>query len=133
MTFSADWMGDCSALPTAVRRAVGGRRRTRRGKPGGNAPEPTIAQKAICTRTKSCARSERRHILAEIDDADHWSPLAPKADIEALRAQLAAAGAELDAERARTSAAISAFAALADRLDQLAAERARPWWRRLVG
>jgi hypothetical protein len=33
----------------------------------------------------------------------------------------------------RTSAAISAFAALADRLDALAAERARPWWRRLTG
>ena len=32
----------------------------------------------------------------------------------------------------RTSTAISAFAALADRLDALAAERARPWWRRLA-
>jgi hypothetical protein len=40
---------------------------------------------------------------------------------------------DLAAERARTSAAISAFSALADRLDQLAATRARPWWRRLVG
>jgi hypothetical protein len=45
-------------------------------------------------------------------------------------AKLAAAEA-LGAERARTSAAISAFAALADRLDELAAQR-RPWWRRLV-
>jgi hypothetical protein len=43
------------------------------------------------------------------------------------------ASADLVAERARTSAAISAFAALAERLDQLAATRARPWWRRLVG
>ena len=56
-----------------------------------------------------------------------------KGDIEALRAQLAAAGADLESERARTSTAISAFAALADRLDALAAERAKPWWRRLTG
>ena len=36
-------------------------------------------------------------------------------------------------ERAQTEKAIAAFSALADRLDQLAAERARPWWRRLAG
>jgi hypothetical protein len=36
-------------------------------------------------------------------------------------------------ERARTEKAIEAFSALADRLDALAAERSRPWWRRLVG
>jgi hypothetical protein len=41
--------------------------------------------------------------------------------------------AELKAERARTSEAIAAFSALADRLDALAAERAKPWWRRLAG
>ena len=35
------------------------------------------------------------------------------------------AGADLEA--------IAAFAALANRLDALAAERARPWWRRLAG
>jgi hypothetical protein len=29
--------------------------------------------------------------------------------------------------------AIEAFAALADRLDELAAERTRPWWKRLAG
>ena len=39
--------------------------------------------------------------------------------------------ADLAAERARTDAALAAFASLADRLDALAAERARPWWRRL--
>jgi hypothetical protein len=33
----------------------------------------------------------------------------------------------------KSQKAIAAFAALADRLDQLAAERARPWWRRLTG
>jgi hypothetical protein len=52
------------------------------------------------------------------------------ADFAARDAQQAA---DLAAERARTEKAIAAFSALADRLDQLAAERARPWWRRLAG
>jgi hypothetical protein len=39
--------------------------------------------------------------------------------------------ADLADERARTEKAISAFASLADRLDELAAQR-RPWWRRLA-
>jgi hypothetical protein len=54
-------------------------------------------------------------------------------DIEALKEQLSAVGADLVAERARTEKAIEAFAALAERLDALAAERARPWWRRFAG
>jgi hypothetical protein len=49
-----------------------------------------------------------------------------QADNEALRQQLATA----DAERAK---AIGAFSDLADRLDALAAERRRPWWRRIMG
>jgi hypothetical protein len=70
-----------------------------------------------------------------------------EAHVTTLREQLATAEArlagadarevrlvgELEAERARTTAAITAFAQLADRLDALAAERARPWWRRLAG
>jgi hypothetical protein len=48
-----------------------------------------------------------------------------KGENEALKAQLAEA-------QAQASRAISAFADLAVRLDQLAAER-RPWWRRLTG
>jgi hypothetical protein len=65
------------------------------------------------------------------------------AHIETLKAQLAAEaraekqaadfGADLMAERARADAAIAAFASLADKLDRLAQERARPWWRRFVG
>ncbi len=87
---------------------------------------------------------------------DHNGTL--KADIEALKAMLAAAEvrierqaldlatqasdsasrdaqsvADLAAERAKTEKAIEAFSSLADRLDALAAERARPWWRRLTG
>jgi hypothetical protein len=45
---------------------------------------------------------------------------------------LPAATADLEGERARTTQAIAAFASLADRLDQLAAERARPWLQRLL-
>jgi hypothetical protein len=41
--------------------------------------------------------------------------------------------AELKAEQAQTEKAIAAFSALAERLDALAAERAKPWWRRLAG
>jgi hypothetical protein len=58
------------------------------------------------------------------------------ADLSAERAAFAAKEAalagDLAAERARTEKAIEAFASLAERLDALAAERARPWWRRLV-
>jgi hypothetical protein len=70
-----------------------------------------------------------------------------EAHVATLREQLAAAEtrlaaadaresqyvADLAAERAQNAKAIAAFAALADRFDQLAAERARPWWRRLAG
>jgi hypothetical protein len=52
------------------------------------------------------------------------------ADFAARDAQYAA---DLAAERATTERAIAAFASLADRLDALAAERAKPWWRRLAG
>ena len=51
-------------------------------------------------------------------------------DFAAREAQQAAS---LAAEQAKTEKAIAAFASLADRLDALAAERARPWWRRLAG
>jgi hypothetical protein len=56
-----------------------------------------------------------------------------KGENETLKGQLAAAVASLAAERAQTEKAIAAFAALADRLDALAVERLRPWWRRLAG
>jgi hypothetical protein len=39
----------------------------------------------------------------------------------------------LAAERAQTEKAIAAFSAVEQLLDALAAERARPWWRRLAG
>ena len=62
-----------------------------------------------------------------------------EAHVETLKAQLAGAEsraegltAGLAAERAMTEKAIAGFAALAERLDALAAQR-RPWWRPLVG
>jgi hypothetical protein len=51
----------------------------------------------------------------------------------ASAAREAALAGDLAAERIRTDKAVAAFASLAERLDALAAARARPWWRRLVG
>jgi hypothetical protein len=59
--------------------------------------------------------------------------LAADARTAAADARSDAADAALLEERARAGQALAAFAALADRLDELAMERARPWWRRLVG
>ena len=64
-----------------------------------------------------------------------------KQQLATTEARLAAADARIDAaddtmlleERAKVTQAIEAFADLADRLEELATERARPWWRRLVG
>ena len=62
-----------------------------------------------------------------------------QAHIESLKAQIAADNrdaerfAELAHERELADKAISAFTAPAERLDALAAGRARAWWRRLVG
>jgi hypothetical protein len=53
--------------------------------------------------------------------------------LAAVETRLSAADASLASEQAKTEKAIAAFAQLADRLDALAAERARPWWRRLTG
>jgi hypothetical protein len=56
-----------------------------------------------------------------------------KQQLAATEARLAVTDASLAAERATTERAIGAFADLAERLDALANERARPWWRRLAG
>ena len=53
-------------------------------------------------------------------------------DTERL-AMLAAADARAAQEAEKAGKAIAAFASLAERLDALAAERTKPWWRRLVG
>jgi hypothetical protein len=62
---------------------------------------------------------------------------AERAKAERVIAEFAARDAqradELKAEQAQTEKAIAAFSALAERLDAFAAERARPWWRRLAG
>ena len=48
-------------------------------------------------------------------------------------ADLAAEREKVEAERAKADKAIAEFGALADALTKIAAERARPWWRRWVG
>ena len=47
-------------------------------------------------------------------------------------ADLVAERAKVEAERAKADKAIAEFGALADALTKIAAERMRPWWRRLV-
>jgi hypothetical protein len=54
------------------------------------------------------------------------------AHVETLKAQLAAAEARAGDEAAKTAQAIAAFQSLAEWLDALAAERQRPWWRRII-
>jgi hypothetical protein len=56
-----------------------------------------------------------------------------KGDVERLEGQLKAAEARAETEAETVRKAIAAFASLADKLDALAAERSRPWWRRIVG
>jgi hypothetical protein len=56
-----------------------------------------------------------------------------RARADAAEARSTELSADLAAERARSKKAITAFEAVAERLDMLAAEQARPWWRRLVG
>ena len=46
---------------------------------------------------------------------------------------LASERAKVEAERTKADKAIAEFAALADALTRIAAERVRPWWRQLVG
>jgi hypothetical protein len=89
------------------------------------------------------ARSSAGHqaIVAALES--HIKTL--QADNEGLKEQLAtersafavreaALASDLAAEKARTDRAIAAFAALAERLDALAAARTRrSWWRRLAG
>jgi hypothetical protein len=78
-------------------------------------------------------------------DAAYASGLtAERAKVEAERAKAERAcaefaardaqhAAELKAEQEQTAKAITAFSALAERLDALAAGRRRRWWQRLVG
>jgi hypothetical protein len=53
--------------------------------------------------------------------------------VETLKSDALALGKLLAAESDRADRAIGAFASLAERLEAVAAARARPWWRRLVG
>jgi len=64
-------------------------------------------------------------------DAQHAGDLA--AERTKIEKAIAQGVAMLKAEQAQTEQAIAAFASLADRLDALAAERRRSWWRRLAG
>jgi hypothetical protein len=53
-------------------------------------------------------------------------------ELKGLREAMIEARARADAAESRAAEAISAFGTLAERLESIAAERARPWWRRIV-
>ena len=55
-----------------------------------------------------------------------------QADNDALKQDLPAARADLTAEQARTTQAIGAFSALAERLEAMAEAKRSPWWQRLL-
>ena len=56
-----------------------------------------------------------------------------EAHVATLKEQLSAAEARLIAADTERAKAIAAFSAVEQLLDVLAAERARPWWRRMGG
>jgi hypothetical protein len=83
------------------------------------------------------ARAEKQAAdFAERDASTRRKPRRRAAKTEKAIAEFAALVDRLTTladEKAKTDKAIAAFADLAQRLDALAAaERARPWWRRLV-
>jgi hypothetical protein len=67
-------------------------------------------------------------------EADRLAAAEARAEKQATEflEQNAQHAADLAAERARTEKAIEVFAVQASRLDRLAEERAKPWWRRFV-
>jgi hypothetical protein len=86
------------------------------------------------------ARRERKAKNAVRSAVDEQLIKSLEAHVTTLREQLAAvetrlsaADASLASEQERTTRAISAFESLAERLEAVAAERAKPWWRRLTG
>jgi hypothetical protein len=83
----------------------------------------------------SSERASKRPVRQVVDPS---VVKALEAHVETVKTQLAASdarvmslAADLAAERGRADKAIAAFADLARRLNALAEERARPWWRRL--
>jgi hypothetical protein len=84
--------------------------------------------------TEARARAAAAEARAEAAETRIENLLAELADRGAQHAdERAVLVAQVASERRNAEKAIAALAALAERLDALAAERARPWWRRLVG
>jgi hypothetical protein len=54
-----------------------------------------------------------------------------RAHNDTLKTQLALAEGQLAEANARADAAIAALGSLADRLNAMAVERAKPWWKRI--
>jgi hypothetical protein len=78
---------------------------------------------------EATAGFETQLTAARTDLSAHVETL--KGELDNLKGQLAGADARAGEEAAKTAQAIAAFEQLAQRLESIAAERARPWWRRL--
>jgi len=103
--------------------------------PSGRPNKPNVRTPSVPRPDTQLIKALEAHLAAVVEQL-----AAAEARLVAADARLAAAdardaqhAADLAAERAQTERAIAAFAAVEQLLDVLAAERARPWWRRLVG
>jgi hypothetical protein len=119
-------------------------------------PEQSVTEKETKASVEAGGRPDRDR-LGEIDDTTDIASafLALEAEMKGLlglpaatganaelrqdnsekrEAELARLASELAAERAKAEKVMAEYAAVADRLAALAAERERrPWWRRIVG
>ena len=124
-------------------RMVGNDKRARVRLPGEPYPTQTPAVRASDQALMDALRQHNATLKGENEtlkaqlrtEADRLAAAEARAEKQAAEsAELSAQhAAELAAERAKAEKAIAEFAALADRLTTLAAERSRPWWRRFIG
>jgi hypothetical protein len=113
-----------------------GRARIQIPDPGPNSvrtPSDRPNKTAVRTPSEQGSNPQTIKVLEALVEVWKERASAAEARLGAADAREAQNVAALASEREQTARAIQAFADLADRLDQLAAERARPWWRRLTG
>ena len=100
-----------------------------------DSPLIKVLEAHVETLKEQLAAAEVRAEKLAADFAERDAERAVDLATERTRTEKAIAAAEARAaqEAEKTEKAIAAFSALAERLNALAAERARPWWRKLVG
>jgi hypothetical protein len=93
----------------------------------------SVAEARLIAERETTEAERARFEKLAADFAAREAKIAADLAAERERADKQAAdfGSDLAHERARADKAIAAFASLADKLDALAAERSRPWWKRI--